>query len=140
MSTMSEEQTRDASDFGRLAVPMAGLRVLELAGMVAGPYCGKLIAGLGAEVVKVEPPLVGDPARRRGPFPGDVPNPERSGTFLYLNTGKKGITLNLDDPQGRHILRQLAESVDVLIHDLPPRQAEKLGISDESSTRPLVEP
>ena len=129
---MSEEQTRDACDFGRLAGPLAGLRVLELAGMIAGPYCGKLMAGLGAEVVKVEPPCVGDPARRRGPFPGDVPNPERSGTFLYLNTGKKGITLNLEDPQGRHILRQLAESVDVLIHDLPPRQAEKLGISHES--------
>ena len=87
--------------FTDLLTALAGLRVLELGGLVAAPYCGKLLAALGADVVKVEPPKTGDPARRRGPFPGDDPHPERSGTFLYLNTGKRGITLGVDDPQGR---------------------------------------
>ena len=65
-----------------LPLPLDGLRVLEAASMVAGPFCGKLLAALGAEVVKLEPPLVGDPSRRRGPFPGDIPHPARSGAYL----------------------------------------------------------
>ena len=88
--------------------------------MIAGPYCGKLLASLGADVVKVEPPVSGDPARRQGPFPGDVPHPERSGLFLYMNTGKRGVTLNLEDPQGRAMLAELAANADALVHDRQP--------------------
>ena len=111
---------------------LAGLRVLELGGMVAAPYCGKLLASLGADVVKVEPPKVGDSSRRRGPFPGDVPHPERSGTFLYLNTGKRGVTLDVDDPQGRAMLRQLAGNVDVVIHDSTSALASARGLERDS--------
>ena len=111
---------------------LAGLRVLELGGMVAAPYCGKLLASLGADVVKVEPPKTGDPSRRRGPFPGDAPHPERSGMFLYLNTGKRGVTLDVDDPQGREMLRQLAAGADVVIHDSPPAVAAGRGLERES--------
>ena len=111
---------------------LAGLRVLEVAGLVAGPYCGKLLASLGAEVIKAETPPMGDPARRRGPFPGDLPNPERSGLFLYLNTGKKGITLDLEDPQGRVLLQELARQVDVIVHDHQPSQARALGLDAAS--------
>ena len=111
---------------------LAGLRVLELGVMVAVPYCGKLLASLGADVVKVEPPKVGDPSRRRGPFPGDAPHPERSGTFLYLNTGKRGITLDIDDPQGRVMLRQMAVEADVIIHGSPPAFAKSRGLERES--------
>ena len=100
--------------------------------MVAAPYCGKLLASLGADVVKVEPPKSGDPSRRRGPFPGDSPHPERSGTFLYLNTGKRGVTLDVDDPQGREMLRQLAGEADVIIHDCPPTVAGKRGLEQRS--------
>ena len=85
------------SPTGESPAALAGIRVLEIASMVAGPYSGKLLSSLGAEVIKLEPPAVGDASRRRGPFPDDVPHPERSGTFLYLNTGKKGLTLNLAD-------------------------------------------
>ena len=102
---------------------LAGLRVLEVAEGVCGPYCGKLLAALGAEVIKAEAPPEGDPSRRRGPFPGDIPHPERSGTFLYLNTGKKGITLNLADLQGRVLLSELARRVEVIIHDRSPAWA-----------------
>lgn len=65
---------------------LQGVRVIELAQVVCGPYCAKLLADLGAEVVKIEEPLIGDEARRRGPFLDDMPHPERSGLFLYLNT------------------------------------------------------
>ena len=100
--------------------------------MVAGPFCGKLLASLGAQVIKIEVPGVGDPARRCGPFPGDVPHPERSGLFLYLNTGKKSITLNLEDPQGRDILRQTLEEADLVVHDRQPRQAEDQGLDPDA--------
>ena len=112
-----------------------GLRVLELAGMVAAPFCGKLLASLGAAVLKIEPPKIGDPSRRRGPFPGDVPHIERSGTFLYLNTGKRSLTLNVDDPQGRVILGELAAHSDVLVHDIRPRRAAELGLDQETLSR-----
>ena len=111
---------------------LAGLRVLELGEMVAAPYCGKLLASLGADVVKVEPPKVGDPSRRRGPFPGDAPHPERSGTFLYLNTGKRSVTLDVDDPKGREILTQLAAEAHVLIHDSLPDAAASRRLTCEA--------
>jgi crotonobetainyl-CoA:carnitine CoA-transferase CaiB-like acyl-CoA transferase len=116
---------------GHPSIPLNGVRILEAASMIAGPFCGKLLAALGAEVVKVEPPLVGDPSRRRGPFPGDIPHPERSGAFLYLNTSKKSITLNLEDTQGSLLFRQLAGQSDVLIHDFQPNRAATLGLSPE---------
>ena len=117
---------------------LGGLTVLEISGMVAAPFCGKLLASLGAEVIKIEPPKTGDPSRRRGPFPGDVPHPERSGLFLYLNTGKKSLTLNLDDYQGKKILGELTEKADVLIHDLPPARASECGLGRDrlAATRP----
>ena len=73
---------------------LSGIKVVELATMYSGPYCGKLLADLGAEVIKVEPPE-GDPARIEGPFPEDEPHPEKSALFLYLNTSKRGVTLDL---------------------------------------------
>ncbi|MBI3302719.1 MAG: CoA transferase [Deltaproteobacteria bacterium] len=111
---------------------LAALRVLEVAERVCGPYGGKLLASLGAEVIKAEAPPEGDPSRRRGPFPGDIPHPKRSGTFLYLNTGKKDITLNLADPQGRVLLGELARCVDVIIHDQPPARAAAWGLDAAS--------
>ena len=112
--------------------PLAGLRVLEVAENVAGPYCGKLLAALGAVVVKVEPPRSGENARRQGPFPGDAPHPERSGLFLYLNTGKRGLTLNLNDPQGRVVMRKLAANSDVIAHDRQPPETDSQGLDTDT--------
>ena len=111
---------------------LPNLRVLEVASLIPGPYCGKLLASLGAEVIKVEPPGGGDPARRRGPFPDDVPHPERSGLYLYLNTGKQSITLNLHDPAGRDLLRQLVARVDMVVHDYTPANAAAVGLDSDS--------
>ncbi len=83
---------------------LGGVKVIEYASLVAGPYCSKLLADLGADVVKIEPPGSGDEARRRGPFWHDDPRPELSGLFLYLNTNKLGITLNIETPACRQRL------------------------------------
>lgn len=100
---------------------LAGVRVVELGEGIAVPYCGKLLADFGAEVIKIEQPATGDTTRRHGPFPSDIPHPERSGLFLALNTSKRGITLNPRTATGRRILEALIHRADVLIHNIPPR-------------------
>ena len=105
------------------------LRVVELCSMVAGPYCAKLLGDLGAEVIKVEAPAVGDDARRRGPFLNDTPDSEVSGLFLYLNTNKLGVTLDVETETGRNVLGKLVERADILVQDLPPDASERLGLS-----------
>ena len=107
---------------------LEGVRVLELGGRVSGPYCGKLLADFGADVIKVEPPDVGDEARRAGPFVGDDPHPEKSIPFLSLNTNKRGITLNTGSATGRTLLSSLLRQADALVHNLPPTEAESLGL------------
>ena len=87
------------SDRQTLPGPLAGLRVLELADE-KGQFCGKLLGDLGADVVKIEPPG-GEPCRHVGPFLDDIPHPERSLSFWYYNTSKRGITLNLETADGR---------------------------------------
>jgi crotonobetainyl-CoA:carnitine CoA-transferase CaiB-like acyl-CoA transferase len=109
-----------------------GVKALELATFVAGPYCSKLFADLGAEVIKVEQPGVGDEARRRGPFPNDIPHHERSGLFLYLNTNKLGVTLNVGSHVGREIFKQLVKWADILVEDNPPTEMKQLGFDYET--------
>ena len=114
---------------------LEGVRVLEYCQMVAGPYCGKLLADMGAEVTKIEEPSGGDPARRVGPFPGDVPHPEKSGLCLYVNTNKLGVTLNPRTATGRRIFRRLAADTDILIEDLPPGGMRGLGLDYETLSK-----
>jgi crotonobetainyl-CoA:carnitine CoA-transferase CaiB-like acyl-CoA transferase len=107
--------------------PLSGIRVVECGHLVAAAYAAKLMADLGAEVIKVEEPG-GDVARQRGPYPGHVPHPEKSGTFLYLNTNKLGVTLNLRTSRGHELLHQLLQDADLLIHNYPPAQMPALGL------------
>ena len=109
---------------------MDGLRikVVELCDFVAGPYCGKLLADFGADVIKIERPGRGDDARHIGPFKDDVPNPEASGTFLYLNTNKRSVTLDIETKDGQAILRALLSDADVLIEDTMPGELETRGL------------
>ncbi len=111
---------------------LSDLRVLEFSRGIAGPYCGKLLAEYGAEVIKVEPPDGGDLSRRLGPFPDDVPHPEKSGLFLHLNTGKQSLTLDIATASGSLILRQLLADADVLIESCAPGQMSQwsLGYDD----------
>jgi crotonobetainyl-CoA:carnitine CoA-transferase CaiB-like acyl-CoA transferase len=112
-----------------------GIKAVELGGMVSGPYCGKLLADMGANVVKVEEPPDGDPARRRGPFPDDVSHPERSGLFLNLNTSKRGIAVDFEVPTGRDILARFAAWADVVIDNHAPGWLESVGLDWETLHR-----
>ena len=107
--------------------PLSDIKVVEYTLGLAGPMCGKSFADLGAQVIKVEPPE-GDPARLRGPFRGDVPDPEASGIFLYLNANKRGVTLDLRQERERDRLHQLAAAADIFVTDVQPNAAQALGI------------
>src|SRR6476661_2986233 len=122
---MSGADGPGAGSTGRRSVgdrSLVGVRVLELAVGIAGPYGGKLLLDLGADVVKAEPPS-GDLTRRRGPFRdpspdpslagASSPDPEASGFYLYLNAGKRGITLDLDGAAGREALLDLVAETDI---------------------------
>ena len=85
---------------------LAGRTVLEITD-ASGAYCGKLLADMGADVIKIEPPG-GDPSRGLAPFLQDEPGPDRSLFFLYHNTSKRGITLDYTQPEGHAVLQKLA--------------------------------
>lgn len=113
-----------------MPLPLEGVRVLEVGTFVSAPYCGRLFAGYGAEVIKIEPPG-GDIARAHGPFKNGEPNPETSALFLYLNTSKRSVELDLATQAGRDALLRLAEDADVLIENYRPGDARALGLNHE---------
>ncbi len=98
--------------------------------MVSAPFCAKVLAELGADVIKVEPPD-GDSARRRGPFPDGVSHPERSGLFLFANLGKRGITLDTASDAGVIQLHRLLETADVFVENQPYGVLDRVGVSDK---------
>ncbi|MDP6979126.1 MAG: CoA transferase [Myxococcota bacterium] len=111
--------------------PLAGLRVLELGAGVAAPYCAKLLADLGADVIKLEDPNGGDPTRFRGPVIDGELDPERSGSFLYLNTSKRSACIDLVAEEGREAFAALASLADVVIEDRNPGELGRLGLGYE---------
>ena len=133
------------SELGNAKIPsmnglLEGVRALDLTHYFAGPYCTRLLAGLGADVVKVERPLSGDPLRRFGPFasrPGmaratDEAAPSEDGAWhLYLNAGKRSLALDLKTEGGRETLLRLAERADVLVENFAPGTLDKLGLRYE---------
>ena len=117
---MTQAQSQQSKGF------LSDIRVLELADQ-KGEYCGKLLAGAGADVVKVEPPG-GSPTRRIGPFYQDKEDPERSLHFWHYNHGKRGVTLDIASPEGRERLRRLLPRYDVLVESFSPGYLESLGL------------
>ncbi len=111
---------------------LSNLRVIDLTHYIAGPYCTKLMAGFGAEVIKIERPRTGDRMRSMEPFYKNQADIERSIPFLWLNTGKKSITLNLKPDKGKEILKRLVKDADVLIENFSPRLMPGLGLSYET--------
>jgi len=107
---------------------LEGVRVLDLSQDIAGPYCTRILAGFGAEVIKVEKPGEGDRARSIAPFLNDTPGTERSGLFLYLNSNKKSITLNLESRAGVKIFKELVRDADVVVESFSPGVLDKLGL------------
>ena len=111
---------------------LSDVRVLDFTHYIAGPYCTKLLADYGADVLKIERPDGGDGSRRLGPFPNDEPHPEKSGQFLHLNTNKRGLTLNLKTETARNIVRELVKDVDIVVESFRPGTMEGFGLDYES--------
>ena len=107
---------------------LEGTTIVELGRLVSAPYCAKLFADYGADVVKVEPPRTGDLARHWGPFPNDAPHIEKSGLFFYLNTNKRGATLDVSTPAGRDLFLKLIADADVVIENNAPQQMRDWGL------------
>ncbi|OGQ69817.1 MAG: formyl-CoA transferase [Deltaproteobacteria bacterium RIFCSPLOWO2_12_55_13] len=106
--------------------PLAGVKVLDLTRVLAGPYCTMFLGDLGAEVVKIEQPEVGDDTRAWGPpFVGG-----ESAYFLCINRNKKSVTLDLKSNQAVGLLRRLAEGADVLVENFRPGTMERLGLGE----------
>lgn len=105
------------------ALPLAGIRVIDYSHFLAGPYVGRCLAALGAEVIKVERPGTGDAGRQHAWFVGD-----HSGYFLQQNMGKKGLSVNTKDPRGRALMKKLVDSADVFVENYRPGALDKLGL------------
>jgi len=107
--------------------PLKGVRVIDLTRIIAGPYCSMILGDLGAEIIKVEQPKIGDESRAWGP-PWVK---EMSAYFISINRNKKSLTLNLKHPQGIEILKNLARKADVLLENFRPGTMEEMGVGYE---------
>ncbi len=107
---------------------LEGVKVVDLTHYLAGPYCTKLLATLGADVVKIERPGGGDPMRHFGPWAVGDSNLDAGAWFLYLNTSKQSVTLDLKSQPGQEILLKLAKSADILVENFAPGVMERLGL------------
>ena len=110
--------------------PLSDIRIVDLTHYVAGPNCTRMLAAFGADVIKVERPDGGDPARRLGPFYKDEPHHEKSGLFMHLNGNKRGITLDLKSAIGVKILKAMIKEADVLVESFRPGVMKRLGLSE----------
>jgi CoA:oxalate CoA-transferase len=107
---------------------LSDLKVVEYANFISGPQCARSLADFGAEVIKVEEPGFGDQGRNAGPFPDDIPHPEKSGLFLCLNANKLGVTLNVRTKVGLKIFKELIKDADILVENNPSRLMAELGL------------
>jgi crotonobetainyl-CoA:carnitine CoA-transferase CaiB-like acyl-CoA transferase len=110
---------------------LGGLTVLDFSAHIAGPYATKLLADLGARVIKVERPG-GDCARGLGPWLGGTPGIERSGTYQFLNTNKESVVVDLKAAAAREVVRRLTGLADLVVTGWPPAVAERLGLTYET--------
>ncbi len=105
------------------ALPLAGIRVVDYTHFLAGPHCGRNLAALGAEVIKVERPKSGDAGRQHATIVDG-----QSGYFLQQNMGKQGLCINLKDPRGLEMMHKLTDTADVFIENYRPGALDKLGL------------
>lgn len=135
MSLSGEEQRAKKARSMASSGPLAGVRVVDLTAMVMGPYCTQIMADMGADVIKVEPPE-GDNTRyiSVGPAPG------MSGVFVNVNRGKRSVVLDLRSEAGRSALRKMIETADVFIHSMRAKAVAKLGFSydDVAAINPAI--
>lgn len=123
--------------------PLDGLTVLDLTRILSGPFCTMMLADFGADVIKVEQPVTGDPARGNGPFLTKDADGKQiaaqaqgddaySSYFMSINRGKRSIAIDLSKPKGKELLLSLAEKADVLVENFRPGTMQKLGLAYEA--------
>ena len=112
-------------------LPLGGIRVLDFGWVWAGAVLGHVLADMGAEVIKVESRRRLDPARQGRPIVGDVPDPEQSPLYHNVNRGKMCITVDMNHPQGRHVLEQLVRISDVVAENMSPHAMRAAGLDYE---------
>ena len=134
-SSSSPAQQPDSKPKARGQGPLAGVRVVDLTAMVMGPYCTQILADMGADVIKVEPPE-GDSTRNIsvGPSPG------MAGVFVNVNRGKRSIALDLRSDEGKRVLQELVRTADVFIHSMRAKAIAKLGFAydDVAALKPDI--
>src|SRR5665811_538023 len=119
--------------------PLAGLVVLDLTRILSGPFCTMLLGDMGADIIKIEQPGIGDPARGNGPFLTLGPDgkqtsaPEQStdsysSYFMSINRNKRSLVIDLTKPKGRDLLLDLVERADILVENFRPGTMEKFGL------------
>ena len=108
-----------------------GVKVLEYGNLISAPFCAKIMADLGADVIKIEKPGCGDDARRQEPFLNDIPDLDRSGLFQYLNMNKMSITLNPETATGKKLFDELIKGADIFIENNMPLRMKELEIDYE---------
>lgn len=113
------------------AGPLSHIKVIDFSRFAAGPYCASLLANFGADVIKVEVPVTGDEARQLAPDSDDPQAHEKSPLFLYVNTNKRGVTLDLSVEQGREVFRKLIANADILVEDRLPGEMAAWGLGYE---------
>jgi crotonobetainyl-CoA:carnitine CoA-transferase CaiB-like acyl-CoA transferase len=123
------------NDRDKRAGPLAGVRVIDLTAMVMGPYCTQIMADMGADVIKIEPPE-GDGTH----YISVGPAPRMSGVFVNVNRGKRSVVLDLRSDAGKTALRRLVQQADVFIHSMRAKAITKLGFSYEevAATNPAI--
>ena len=109
-----------------------GVKVLEFGNLISAPFCAKILGDLGAEVIKIEEPEIGDTSRKQEPFLKDIPGTERSGLYQYVNMNKLGITLNLETTTGKKIFGELLKTADIFVENNPPKRMKELGLDYKS--------
>jgi len=115
--------------------PLHGIRIVDFTQGIAGPYCSKLLADFGAEVIKIEKPGVGDYARLLGPFPNDIPDNEKSGTFLFLNGNKRTVTLDLSQEEDRTTALDLISTSHLVLESFRPGAMKTFGLDYETLSK-----
>ncbi len=125
---MGSTTDRDAGK--EAALPLAGIRIVDLSHIVAGPFTGAILADFGAEVIKIEPPGKGDRAREVAPFV-ERGNARVSGFFATVNRNRRGVVLDLKSAPGKEAFRKLVSVSDVLIENFAPGTMQRLGLEYE---------
>jgi crotonobetainyl-CoA:carnitine CoA-transferase CaiB-like acyl-CoA transferase len=121
----------DSADSAPVRGPLAGLRVLDLSRVLAGPLCTMMLGDLGADVVKVERPGAGDDTRTWGPPWAAGPDGREAAYYLCVNRNKRSVAADLKDPEGRALVRRLARGADVVVENFAPGTLERMGLGYE---------